>query len=84
MYEMWMMEIYFANWNFEIFGYQEIGKDYKWWKRIIDITLCTNMNGFYWLSPFIIYQYKLVRPMPLAQLNEFWKRKWCMFFNLSH
>lgn len=30
MYEMWMMEIYFANWNFEIFGYQEIGKDYKW------------------------------------------------------
>jgi hypothetical protein len=69
--------------KFRIFGYQEIGKDYKWWKRIIDITLCTNMNGFYWLSPFIIYQYKIVWPMPLAWLNEFLKRKWCMFFNLS-
>jgi hypothetical protein len=30
MYEMWMMQVYFANWNLEIFGYQEIGKDYKW------------------------------------------------------
>jgi len=30
MYEMWMMQVYFANWNLEIFGHQEIGKDYKW------------------------------------------------------